>query len=299
MTRFKRLLVATDFSPGADRAVERAARLALQHGSEIELLHVISHQPLQMLARLAPDLMDDPEAGMLDAAETELRRVAGQWGKLRISSRAVTGVPYRKITERATEIGADLTVIGAHGRHFVKTLFSGTTMQRVARAAKGSVLIVRADGKKSYEKILAPVDFSGSSCAILEAATAIAPDATLNVLHAYDPLFEGKARYAGVSDDALAHYRKAVESEARKHMDSLIAKCLPKDSLVTRIVKRGYAPGVIEQVIQDRNVDLVVMGAQGDSEASRFFLGSVSLHVLLEAQVDVLLVRVPTAPAAA
>ena len=172
-------------------------------------------------------------------------------------------------------------------------------MQRVARAAKGSVLIVRGDGKKSYEKILAPVDFSGSSCAILEAAKAIAPGAVLNVLHAYDPLFEGKAMYAGVSDDALAHYRKAVESEARERMDGLIVKCLSKDSLVTRIVKRGYAPGVIEQAIADRDIDLVVMGAQGDSEVSRFFLGSVSLHVLLEAQIDVLLVRAPTAQTAA
>ncbi|MDH4151492.1 MAG: universal stress protein [Betaproteobacteria bacterium] len=57
-------------------------------------------------------------------------------------------------------------------------------------------------------------------------------------------------------------------------MDGLIEKCVPEDALVTSVINRGYAPGIIEQAIEDRDIDLVVMVAQGDSEVSRFFSGA-------------------------
>jgi nucleotide-binding universal stress UspA family protein len=65
------------------------------------------------------------------------------------------------------------------------------------------------------------------------------------------------------------------------------------DTVATRLIRRGRAPRAIEEATHELDVDLIVMNARGRSEISRFFLGSVSLHVLLETPVDLLLVRTP------
>lgn len=294
MTRFKRLLATTDFSKGANCALDRAALLASQHGADLEFLHVVDRRPIEALARHMPVPAPMSEAQMMAAADRKLEELAARAAKrhgIRVTLHTAQGVPYREIIARAAGISADLTVIGAHGKHFIKRLFVGATMQKVARASPGAVLIVRNEAPQPYERVLLPVDLASDSRAAFDMAGGAAPGASVYVLHAYEPLFEDKATYAGASEEALAHYRKTVESDIRTEMDALIKRAVPNDTPVTRLIRRGYAPAAIEQAAQELNIDLIVIGAGGQTELTRFFLGSVSLHVMLEANTDLLLVR--------
>ncbi len=55
----RHLLIATDFSAAADRALARAAQLARQRGARLTVLHVIPQGPLDLARRFA---MQAPEA---------------------------------------------------------------------------------------------------------------------------------------------------------------------------------------------------------------------------------------------
>lgn len=296
MTKFRRVLAVTDFSSGGKRAVDRAARIAVEHGAGLELLHVVNRQPLQLLRRFVPALETRSENDIIAAAKKALDELAGSLHK-RQGVRAVTAVcagnPYREIAAQAETSRPDITVIGAHGEHFSKGVLMGATAQKVARAVSSPVLVVRAEARRPYENVLAPVDLSQDSREAVEMAVRIAPRASLYVLHAYEPLFEDKAYLADASKEALAHYRRTVEDGARKHIDQLIAQSTLDDTVATRLIRRGHARQVIDEVTREMDIDLVVMNARGQSEISRFFLGSVSLHVLLETPVDLLLMRTP------
>lgn len=294
MTGFRCILGATDFSQRAARAVARAARLAAEHGSKLELLHVVNRRPLQDLAHFLPGLKIRSESEMVSAAQAELHRLAQSLGRQRgigVSTRVRIGSPAREIVGHAAALEADIAVLGAHGEHFIKGVLTGATTQKVARAADCPVLIVRREARRSYENALVPVDLSSKSSAALEMAVRAAPGASLYVLHAYEPLFEDKAYFADASKEALAHYRKSIEEGIRRDIDALIGRVDLGDAVVTRLVRRGHAPRVIVRAAEELDVDLIVMNARERTELSRFFLGSVSLHTLLEAHTDVLLVR--------
>ncbi len=294
MTKFRRVLVVTDFSAGAKRAVGRAARIAVDHGAELELLHVVNRQPLQLLTRFVPALETRSESAIIAAAKQELDGLAASLGErhgLRVVASVCAGNPYREIAARAEASKPDITVIGAHGEHFSKGVLTGATAQKVARAVSTPVLIVRGEATRAYANVLAPVDLSPDSRHSVELAVRVAPRASLYVLHAYEPVFEGTAYLADASKEALAYYRKSVEDGARAHIDRLIAQSASGDTVATRLVRRGHAPRVIEEATEELDIDLIVMNARGQSEISRFFLGSVSLHVMLETRADLLLVR--------
>lgn len=53
------------------------------------------------------------------------------------------GIPRDQILELADEIGADLIIVGSHGRHGLGLLFLGSTANGVLHHAKCDVLAVR------------------------------------------------------------------------------------------------------------------------------------------------------------
>jgi nucleotide-binding universal stress UspA family protein len=289
-----RLLAATDFSEGAKRAVDRAVLLASRPDAELELLHVVSPPPRQALALFARAPDPGEEARAVAAARKKLDDLADaakKRGGAAATSRVAVGTPYAEISARADALDAELTLVGAHGKHVTQRWFTGATMQKLARAIAGPILIVRREAKRAYRRVLVPVDFSPLSVPALEMAARIAPGAKLYVLHVYEPVLEGKAHYAGVGEETLARHREIVEAAVRGEIDALLARRTPGKARVSPVVKRGYAPGVIKRTAEDLDIELIVMGAQGHSELAGFFLGSVSLHVMLEAETDVLLVR--------
>ena len=72
MIRLKKILAATDFSPRAGIAIERAARIARDWSAELSLLHVMGRLPLEAIRRI---LIEHPlavEQRLVDAARNDL-----------------------------------------------------------------------------------------------------------------------------------------------------------------------------------------------------------------------------------
>jgi nucleotide-binding universal stress UspA family protein len=146
---WKKLLVPHDFSPCAERALGTAVELAKVHGAELALLHVS-----ELPANLPFDTLVTPESTAgplrvcdymtqgarqrLDAIATPLRRAGFE-----VSTLAVTGDVAEQILALASEIDADVLVVGTHGRKGLSHLLLGSVAEKVVRGASVPVVCVR------------------------------------------------------------------------------------------------------------------------------------------------------------
>jgi nucleotide-binding universal stress UspA family protein len=146
MLALRRILVPTDFSPASDLAVDYAVGMAGRSGGAVEVLHVVDVTSLatalaQALGTDRPDLRDR----LIGEAERRLAEVRAKCASSQVSasSHVLTGQAARAIAERAFNSGADLIVMGTHGRSGVAHLVLGSVAERVLRIAPCPVLVVR------------------------------------------------------------------------------------------------------------------------------------------------------------
>jgi nucleotide-binding universal stress UspA family protein len=138
---FSKILVAVDGSHHADQAVGAATQLAKASGGGIVLCHVSS-----IPEQYRTDLADEIEESLLEDGRKILEhaeRVAREAGTEPSARLLERPHPAEAIVELATEIGADLIVVGVRGRSADGLRSIGSVSQAVAAAAPCSVLLVR------------------------------------------------------------------------------------------------------------------------------------------------------------
>jgi nucleotide-binding universal stress UspA family protein len=282
------IVVATDFSAAAAQALERAAMIAAHGGARLELVNVASARSLKTLKHLLSSEAGSVEARLIEEATVELKRLARDLtGRFAIEagSFVAVGSPAKAIVAYADEVNAALLVVGGRGSNPARDLLLGTTAQSVIRRSRRPVLVVKRPAGSHYGRILAATDFSGQSAAALCTARAIAPDAALSVLHAYEVPFESKLAYAGVDEETIARYRQ----EARREAESG-ARQFSRDAGIDPqcTLGHGYPPRVIRDHAQHLRPDLIAVGKHGQTILEELLIGSVSEHVLANAECDVL-----------
>lgn len=148
---YARILVATDGSATSDLAVEQAARLARDQKAQLRIVHVVEQSRLAFAA--AGPVAIDLE-GVLEAlrkfgrdALERARAVAGRSGveaeTALIGEEALDDRVAVILVAEARRWGADLIVLGTHGRRGLDHLLMGSVAEAVARIAPSHVLLVR------------------------------------------------------------------------------------------------------------------------------------------------------------
>lgn len=131
---FTRILVATDFSDCGDAAVIEARKMAQRFNAELHVMHAVD-----VLRPSLGALMGDirPHVDSMVASQTE------RLNELEIPhTHVVVGRPDVAISNTVEKIGADLVIMGTHGRRGFARWFLGSTAERVLRQAKVPVLVV-------------------------------------------------------------------------------------------------------------------------------------------------------------
>lgn len=144
---FSRILVPTDFSPASDAAVHYARALAETFGATLRLLHVLE-DPAASTAFVADgygvDTADIREALFADARERLARALPlTERARFHVTSEALVGMPAATIVDYAAAAGANLIVMGTHGRTGLAHLLMGSVAEHVVRTAPCPVLTVR------------------------------------------------------------------------------------------------------------------------------------------------------------
>ena len=146
-----KILIPIDGSPCSDAAVAEVARRPWPEGSQIKVLFVIhSHLPfvpdpiLVSAAAHYESLAHERKISgdVVDKATSTLREGNGSHG-LEIVGESAEGAPKELILDEAERWGADLAVLGSHGRGAVKRFLLGSVSHAVAQHAHCSVELVR------------------------------------------------------------------------------------------------------------------------------------------------------------
>lgn len=145
---FNHILVPIDGSDTSMLAVSKASGLALAFGSRITLIHVVDNYPFIGVGADYALGQNEYLAAATSSANAALARgVAALAAEgLHSDQRVIDGhVVHEGIVDTAIAIGADLIVMGSHGRTGIEKLLLGSVTQRVLQDAKCPVLVVRGD----------------------------------------------------------------------------------------------------------------------------------------------------------
>lgn len=144
MAEIKTILFATDFSEGSERACDITRMLARLSDARVVVLHVITeladkrsrYLPSQVIETVIREVERHAVEDMHAFCE---KHFAG----LALATEIVIGKGAEQILAQADKAGADLIVMGTHGRTGLEKLVVGSTAEKVVRAATVPVLTVR------------------------------------------------------------------------------------------------------------------------------------------------------------
>jgi len=146
---FGLVLVAVDGSEIGNRALAEGLDVARAMHAAVHVVHVVQTgiYPTLMLDQLEPP--DVAQQAVLDALDREADEILAEAQRLgAVAGTPVTihkrlGHPGAEITALALELGADLTVVGSHGRGRLDRLFLGSGSSYVVDHSASTVMVVR------------------------------------------------------------------------------------------------------------------------------------------------------------
>lgn len=284
------IVVATDFSPHARHAADRAALLARDRAATLLLAHVM---PGDTLVQLREWLGSGhaAEARLNDEARTQLDAVAARLQRrgAAVQTLLESGNVPEQLLRAADTQDAALVVLGLHGTGFMRRLLLGSTAQRLMRRSQRPLLVVRQTPHEAYRSVLVAVDFSPWSAAALQAARWVAPQAELTLLTVYEVPCESKLRMAGVSDATFAQYREQARALATQRLYALAGQAGLEAGRWKPCIVEGDAAFTIVEKEQEFDCDLVAVGKHGTAAAVDMLLGSVTQRLLAEGSGDLLI----------
>lgn len=293
--RLTRVLCPVDLSDCSRGALHYADVLASRFGADLHVVHFFLDVVPPVVS---PELPIRPEVESIRQATIDaLAEFVTGAGIARTTRRLVRcGLPAQGVLGYATEIDADLIVLGTHGRTGLDRALIGSTAERVLHHARCPVLTVPrlADQARTpdagFTHILAAIDFSDASGPVVEHAWSLSREsgASFTLLHALEILSDEEAR-------TWTEYRVGEFVEMRRQQVlSTLRSLIPTDARAQRRVNErielGPAARTILRVAEDMSADLIVMGPQGRAGLGLMLLGSTTQTVVRRAGCPVLTV---------
>ena len=305
---YQRILVPLDTSRLAEIALPYAEELAVKLGSEVILLHVGT-------------LADSPDKSehsvyiskMVAATERHIKKSPAlpPGEKVKVVSEIIglPGIianPAEEILDYAEKENIRLIIIATHGRTGIRRWALGSTANKVARAARCPLLLIRAGArvskKVSLDNILVPLDGSKPGEAVLPYVENLASRLKnkVSLLNVFKPLY-----HIYPYSEGLGYYgtggivRMPYNEEEMKPMKLVAEKYLKdvNDKLAAQGIRTSYevrtgSPGEeIIKVEREMHPNMVAMSTHGHSGFGRWEHGSITDKVLHAGNTPLLLVR--------
>lgn len=307
MIAIKRILCPIDLSEFSGRALRHALALGRWYQADVTALSVrptmLQPTPWMEYPMAMPlETSEDRER----AARAVLDFVRNAAGDTPVEVIVRDGVVVREILSAATELRADLLVMGTHGLSGFERLMLGSVTEKVLRKAPCPVLTVPplAAGEATapavvFKTIVCAIDFSPESRHAFDYALSLAQEAggRMVLVHALEWFAEEEPKTSAHFN--VSEFRHTLENEARQNL----AKLVPEDARTwceaEPIIVHGKAYKEVLRVAAAREADLIVLGVRGRSARDLAFFGSTTQHVLRQATCPVLTVPLAKQAAAA
>ena len=275
------ILLITDLSPRCDRAMDRAVKLAHEHGVALIALHVMD---TPWLTKLAQPAWRTLQAEHMALARDRLKKDLSHSDR-NVDVMVEVGNPLEVIDRVAKEQNCSLIVSGTARDETLGRMVLGTTVERLARQSETPLLIVRARAFNSYRHALVATDFSAGSRVALQAALKVCPNADLTLYHAFDQV-------AGIYDldQPTIEEETAAHQKQAQHFAQRLTE-LAEEPLPAIVIEHGAPDKTLPAYVTAHDVELVVLGTHGVTGIVRTAMGSVAEKLLSTLPCDVLIVR--------
>jgi nucleotide-binding universal stress UspA family protein len=287
MAAFAKILFPTDFSKGADHALENV--MSLPGVREVIVQHVVStyfekHSHWTTLFDI-----HEMQKYMEMYIETEMAKIRPQRPNDTVSYRTVVseGKPAHQIIELADKERVDVIVMGP-----AKGVVTGS----VIRASSHPVFAIPQSGNEMRPlqkpaKMLVTTDCSPQSKRVVDYAFELKRlfDCELFLLYAIELTSAIKFGIRqGYFTDATSKLRKWAENQ----LENLTPHQYVNDTSVHRLVEEGPASEKILECADAYDVDLLVMGAHGYGPVQKHFVGTTTDKVLAKVSAPLLTVKI-------
>lgn len=300
---FKKLLFATTASPVCDNAAKVAFDLELKWDAKLYIFHVMG-VPTRGFSQVVTDVRtgetEVPDKDYTDWVKEEIRNT---YADLLEDSEnnvieAVVGAPHREILRIARKEKVDMIIMGAHTREedvgaARHRAVVGSTMQRVAKAARCPVVIISRPCTtcwKLFSNIVFGTDFSKAADHAFKWAAQLAKEvgAKLHIIHATDINFGSAGQVRGQAEI------EQVIADARKRIEGRYISQLKDFDNYDIQVWEGIPYVEILKYARQVNGDLIVMAHHTrEIDPEKALLGSTVEQVVLRASCPVASVNHP------
>lgn len=284
-----RVIIGVDWSDQSFAAITQTFQL--YHPSDVTLVHGIEFGILEHpFVAQAGNVQgyDDFRHAMVDSGRQVVERAAAMVPAEGTSIRKVTeiGNPTQLILDSASNLAADLIVIGARGRSRLSEVVLGSVSHRVLLHSSRPTLIVRG-AARTVQRVLVAIEDRDDADRVVRWLTQhpFAAPVELCVVHAVAPI--------GINEPYAAPEINAWWEDVQRYAEELVqstaGKLANSHYIVNTKVVQGNPVAVIEQEAKD--MDLVVVTSHGRKGISRFLLGSVSHAIVHHVTCPVLVLR--------
>ncbi len=274
-SRFSKILLGLDGSPYAHAAIEYACQLALNHNASITGVAIINRPGIQSSSGPMPiggaHYEVQREEQLLEATEQKAKAILNDFAricddrKINVVLHADTGSPFSEIIEESKF--HDFIVIGK--RTFFEYDANETygTLERILKNGLIPVLAV-PDSVREIKKVLVAYDDS------IPASKVVHMFLLLGIWNACD------ITLLTVNDSAQA------AQELLGNLGGFFESYGIKPSLATR---SGPPDTAVKSYIAENDIDMLAMGAYGRKSVRKFFVGSVTQHLIQETDIPLFL----------
>jgi nucleotide-binding universal stress UspA family protein len=276
--QLKLIVVPTDFSEPAAHALRYASALSERFGSHLLVIYADSSTPpidlggraLNVFAQYANQMIEETRERLEIHAEQNINPLVPY------DVRVVVDSPVNAIIEHACDAGADLIVMGTHGRTGLSRLLVGSVTEGVIRSATMPVIAVNSTTAETagVHTVLCPVTFTADSRVALRYA----------------------ADLTDTPNSPLVLFHGLVEQELQSTVDELLRlqDWAPKelvDRCVLKIMPERVPPEQIVQFAKLTSADLIALGVPVDRSIADVFRGTIAEQILHASSCPVLMVN--------
>lgn len=291
--KIEKILVGVDFSAGSKWAVIEALKLAQQQNAIVHMLHIVEEsmtEALQTYSKLNKQQVIDSVSERLESfCKPYMNAQDRVFFDIRV------GHSVKDFGNVCDQTSPDLVVLGAWGSQD-DNRSAGATVKQIIQECKCDVLLMHPRDKDEFKDVLACIDFSDYDLPIVRAADqlCLAEDCSLEILHVFYPPW----KYRNLQDDKAVVVSADFETEYKAvlqgRLDALVPTNIhgvPTFNTKTTVLEHDKHSDGILQYLKSSNVDMVIIGARGQSRIESMILGRIAERIVTEAPCSVYIVK--------
>lgn len=300
MKRFKKILfVAEQASDLCESAAEKARDLARLNGASIKVVGAVQEGPLELINRKLFGDEKDLNAIMAENLENQfVTTISGpEWEGIPMDVEILSGKLFISVIQKVVHDGFDLVIKQNNEEQGVDSVAA-----RLLRKCPCPIWLIKSEDKKHFRKVLAAVDLSDEdeekfslNKKIIELAHSMAQREGGESHYLYSWYLYTESMLRGPrfnwQDDEITKFKRRVVQQGNEEMKKLYDAIHAQPSEDRIHIVEGKTEAVIAQIIEEKDIDILVMGTVGRAGIPGLLIGNTAENVIKSVKCSLMAVK--------